>query len=88
MPAANVRTRLQASGASPFTFSPSAISTCQPTHSSWSWTKARPGHRLDRGADRLAVTIEVSRRSAQTIEIRRRRAHLDCAADWSAASSP
>ncbi len=53
MPAANVRTRLEASG-----------------------------------ADRLAVTIEVSRRSAQTIEIRRRRAHLDCAADWSAASSP
>jgi hypothetical protein len=78
MPAANVRTRLQASGASPFTFCPSAISTCQPAHSSWSWTK-RAVHRLDRGADRLAVTIEVSRRSAQTIEIRRRRAHLDCA---------
>jgi hypothetical protein len=41
--------------------------------------EARPVHRLDRDADRLAVTIEVSRRSAQTIEIRRRRAHLDCA---------
>jgi hypothetical protein len=33
---------LQAKGARPFTFCASAISTCQPARSSWSWTKRAP----------------------------------------------
>jgi hypothetical protein len=39
--------------------------------------EARTVHRLDRGADRLAVTIEPSRHGAQTISIRRGRADFD-----------
>jgi hypothetical protein len=39
--------------------------------------EARSVHRLDRGADRLAATIEASRQSAQTIDIGRRGTDLD-----------
>jgi hypothetical protein len=39
--------------------------------------EARPVHRLDRRADRLAVTVEPSRQSVQAIGIRRRRTDFD-----------
>jgi hypothetical protein len=67
---------LQASGASPFTFCASAISTCQPASSSRSCTK-RTVHRLDRRADRFAVTIEPLAQATQTVGIWWRRTDLD-----------
>jgi hypothetical protein len=39
--------------------------------------EARSVHRLDRGADRRAVTIEPLRQSAQAVGIRWRRTDLD-----------
>src|SRR4051812_27367441 len=39
---ASILSVLQASGANPFTFTASAISTSQPRSSSWSWTKRAP----------------------------------------------
>jgi hypothetical protein len=38
--------------------------------------EAGPVHRLNRGADRFAVTSETLAQAAQTVDIRRRRSHL------------
>ena len=74
---ASMRSVLQASGASPFTRAASAISTCQPWSSSWSWTKRAPVHRLDRGADRLAMTRELPTQTTEPVGIRRCRTDLN-----------
>jgi hypothetical protein len=39
--------------------------------------KARPVHRLDRGADRSAVTLESLTQTAKTVGVGRRRAYVD-----------
>jgi hypothetical protein len=68
---------LQASGASPFTFCASAISTCRPGQLEPVVHEARAVHRLDRRADRLAMPLESSRQPEQTVGIRRRGTNLD-----------
>jgi hypothetical protein len=76
---ASIRSVLQASGARPFTFCASAISTCHPASSSRSCTKRgqRAVHRLDRGANRRAVSSETFGQSIQAVFIRRRSTNLD-----------
>jgi hypothetical protein len=65
----SIRSVLQAWGARLRTFCTSAISTCQPARSNWSCSVAHSVIEIDRGANRLAVTLEASRQSAQTIRI-------------------
>jgi hypothetical protein len=67
---------LQASGASPFTFCASAISTCQPVKFEPVVDEPHAVHRLDRRADRLPATFEPLRQTVKPICVRWRRADL------------
>jgi hypothetical protein len=72
-----MRSVLQASGANPFTFCASAISTCQPVKLEPVVHEAGAVHRLDRRADRLTVTPEPLGQTTKSVDVRRRRADLD-----------